>query len=679
MATTKVQNLSAIGTLAPGDKIVGERVPGTTGLLTVGAFDLENDTSPTLGANLSLGGYSIDSVTPTQLSYSIGVTSAIQTQMNTKAPTASPTFTGTVTLPADTAIGNASATEIGYLDGVTSAIQSQISAKAPSASPTFTGTVTLPADTAVGDVSATELAYVNGVTSAIQTQINTKSPTESPTFTGSVTLPATTSIGDVNSTELAYLDGVTSALQTQLDAKISSVSPTLTGTVTLPADTSIGEVSATEIGYLDGTTSSIQTQLGTKADTASPTFTGVVVLPSNTTIGDVSATELGYLDGVTSAIQTQISTKVNNTGNLPTSVQVTTGSLNSGTSASASTYLRGDMSWQTITAGTITGSIASGTANQLAYYNGSGTALAGLSTLPSAVQTNINQLGVIAQTITLTPVVGGSRYIVLSGGGGNTGTLTLQAGGGSAGFGGGLVMYSHSHATKPGWVTAGISAGSSGSFTVNNHGVGSGNDVFLVNEFGRITSGSQLTATSGSLTLNGSTAGLGSLLFSTVNNSGDFQNILVNASTSAARTYTLPDASGTISVLGNAVTGSGSVVLATSPTLVTPVLGVATGTSLAITKVNGTEASNAVTASGGAGVITTSALTTSAGGTYAITWTNTSISATSVVLLSWMGGTNTKNIMFKVVPTSGGATLTIYNTDLLAALDGTVIIGYVVH
>jgi len=37
------------------------------------------------------------------------------------------------------------ATELGYVSGVTSAIQTQLNAKAPSASPTFTGTVTLPA------------------------------------------------------------------------------------------------------------------------------------------------------------------------------------------------------------------------------------------------------------------------------------------------------------------------------------------------------------------------------------------------------------------------------------------------------------------------------------------------------------------------------------------------------
>lgn len=77
-------------------------------------------------------------------------------------------------------------TEAGYLSGVTSAIQTQINTKAPSASPTFTGTVTTPAtasralvtgassELAAATTTATEIGYVNGVTSAIQTQLDAK-------------------------------------------------------------------------------------------------------------------------------------------------------------------------------------------------------------------------------------------------------------------------------------------------------------------------------------------------------------------------------------------------------------------------------------------------------------------------------------------------------------------------
>ena len=91
-------------------------------------------------------------------------------------------------------IGNVSNTEIQYLDGVTSAIQTQINAKSPSASPTFTGTVTLPSDTSIGSVDATEIGYLNGVSSNIQTQLDAKAAAASyaalsgAAFTGNVQL-----------------------------------------------------------------------------------------------------------------------------------------------------------------------------------------------------------------------------------------------------------------------------------------------------------------------------------------------------------------------------------------------------------------------------------------------------------------------------------------------------------
>ena len=53
----------------------------------------------------------------------------ITTALGLKANLAGPTFTGTVTLPSTTSIGNVSSTEIGYLDGVTSGLQAQINDK----------------------------------------------------------------------------------------------------------------------------------------------------------------------------------------------------------------------------------------------------------------------------------------------------------------------------------------------------------------------------------------------------------------------------------------------------------------------------------------------------------------------------------------------------------------------
>lgn len=104
----------------------------------------------------------------------------------------------------------------------------------------------------------------------------------------------------------------------------------------------------------------------------------------------------------------------------------------------------------------------------------------------------------------------------------------------------------------------------------------------------------------------------------------------------------------------------------------------ANGTFYLSSKANGVEAANAVTASGTSGVITTSALTTAAGAAYAITWTNTFMTTASIIILSIMGGTNTKNSLeLKATAGSGTSTLTITNNNA-AALDGTVLIGYIV-
>jgi hypothetical protein len=85
---------------------------------------------------------------------------------------------------ASTALSAVSATELGYLDGVTSAVQTQLNTKQPT----------------VSGVDDTEISYLNGVTSAIQTQLNAKAPTASPTFTGNVT--ATSFVGYLAGTSL---------------------------------------------------------------------------------------------------------------------------------------------------------------------------------------------------------------------------------------------------------------------------------------------------------------------------------------------------------------------------------------------------------------------------------------------------------------------------------------------
>ena len=80
----------------------------------------------------------------------------LNTALNLRAPKANPTFTGTIGTPLSTsacvvtdgssnlASSSTTATEIGYVHGVTGALQTQINTKAPTASPTFTGTIATP-------------------------------------------------------------------------------------------------------------------------------------------------------------------------------------------------------------------------------------------------------------------------------------------------------------------------------------------------------------------------------------------------------------------------------------------------------------------------------------------------------------------------------------------------------
>jgi len=81
-----------------------------------------------------------------------GVVSA-SVDLSSKANLANPTFSGTVVLPSTTSIGDVSSTEIGYLNNVTSAIQTQIDSKASS---TTSPIITLGGDLS-GSVALTNL------------------------------------------------------------------------------------------------------------------------------------------------------------------------------------------------------------------------------------------------------------------------------------------------------------------------------------------------------------------------------------------------------------------------------------------------------------------------------------------------------------------------------------------
>ena len=242
----------------------------------------------------------------------------------TYAPLASPTFTGTVTIPSGASISGfaplASPTFTGTPAAPTAAVDTNTtqvattayvigqsylttgtasSTYAPLASPTFTGTVTIPSGASISGYLTTSTA---GTTYA---------PLASPTLTG--TPLSTTAAVSTNTTQIATtafvlgqgnstagtigMNGVQAAGTSNLYARADHIhptdttlaplaSPTLTGTplsTTAAVDTNTTQIATTAYvvgqSYLKSATAST-----TYAPLASPTFTGTVTIPSGASI-----------------------------------------------------------------------------------------------------------------------------------------------------------------------------------------------------------------------------------------------------------------------------------------------------------------------------------------------------------------------------------------------------------
>ena len=316
---------TVVATLSNSQTLTNKTINTASNDITIVAADISDVTSSAAELNI------LDGVTATtaELNYTSGGTSAIQTQLNAKAPTDAPTFTGTVSGITKSMVG------LGNVDNTTdankpisTATQTALDLKAPKADPTFTGTVTAAAVTITGNLT------VQGTTTTQNTaSIEVQDPliyigtgnTGNALDLGFVahfddgTYQHTGFVRDSSEGKWKLFRGVTTEPGSTVDFSGATLDALALGTIEATSAT-IGNVSNTELQYLDGVTSAIQTQIDSKlasstaastyAPIAGPTFTGTVTLPSTTGIGSVTGTEIGYLSGVTSAIQTQISAKL---------------------------------------------------------------------------------------------------------------------------------------------------------------------------------------------------------------------------------------------------------------------------------------------------------------------------------------------------------------------------------
>ena len=206
----------------------------------------------------------------------------------------------------------ATTTELNYVHGVTSPIQTQIDSKlssstasstyltqtnasstyAPINNPTFTGTVNGVTASMVGLGNVNNTSDVNKpISTATQSALNLKAPIASPTFTGTVSgiTAAMVGLGNVNNTS-DLNKPISTATQSALDGKAATnhnhTVSNITDITASAAELNILDgvtVSSTEINYLSGLSDNVQAQLNNIGNT----------------IGDyVPLAKVGQADGV---------------------------------------------------------------------------------------------------------------------------------------------------------------------------------------------------------------------------------------------------------------------------------------------------------------------------------------------------------------------------------------------
>lgn len=224
-------NASTATTLATARTIAGQSFNGSANI-SIAPTDLTGVTSSAAELNILDGA----TLSTTELNYVDGVTSAIQTQLDAKAPLASPALTGVPTAPTATA-----ATDTTQI-ATTAFVRGEISALVNGAGSTL--------DT-LNELSAALGSDPNFATT-VSTSLGLKAPIASPTFTGTVTIPTGASITTPTVYSGANFAGSTSGSTSVVASSAASGTitlPAVTGTVVTTGDT--GTVTSTMIA--DGT------------------------------------------------------------------------------------------------------------------------------------------------------------------------------------------------------------------------------------------------------------------------------------------------------------------------------------------------------------------------------------------------------------------------------------------
>ena len=302
---------------------------GTASNAKSDAFKVMFNGDAYISSSLYLGGTAVTS-TAAEINYVDGVTSNVQTQLDSKQATitgaattiASSDLTASRALTSNSSgkveVSAVTSTELGYLDGVSSNIQNQLNAISSSAdinggaidgAAIGANSPSTAVFTTVNSTGATTLASGGGVvniasTGEMTTVKGTLNVDEAVTLDNTLDVTGDTSVSTFDSTGATTLASGGGVVNVASSGVMTTVKGTLNVDEAVTLDTtldvsgalSIGGTTVTstaaELNYVDGVTSNVQTQLDSKLSSSGNITTGGnIIIPDSGNIGSTSDTD----------------------------------------------------------------------------------------------------------------------------------------------------------------------------------------------------------------------------------------------------------------------------------------------------------------------------------------------------------------------------------------------------